>query len=113
MTAKVQKITLQASAAQTASNNSASQSVGIRREMLLLLNVTAASGTSPTLNVKLQTTDDAGATWYDVPGGAFTQATTTGTQALALTAFGDTVRASSTIGGTSPSFTYAVKAVMK
>ena len=81
--------------------------------MIAFVNVTAASGTSPTLNLKIQTSDDGGTTWCDVPSGAFTQATGATTQMLAFTTFGDTVRCVSTIAGTSPSFTYAVKAVCK
>ncbi len=113
MTAKVQRFTLQASAAQTASNNSSAVSVGHLRELLVFLNVSAASGTNPTLSAKVQTSDDGGTTWYDLPSGAFTQATGSTSQVLAFTAFGDTIRVSSTIGGTSPSFTYKVTAVAK
>lgn len=113
MTAKVSRRTLQASGAQTSSNNGFAVDVGFSRELIVFLNVTAFSGTTPTLDVKIQTSDDGGTTWYDVPSGAFTQKTGTGTQMLAFTAFGDTVRCVSTIGGTNPSFTYAVKAVLK
>jgi hypothetical protein len=114
MTATVQRITLQASSAQTATNNgTAYTGVGNRREMIVFLNVTAVSGTTPSMTVKMQTSDDGGTTWYDIPGGAFTAATAATTQLLSFTAFGDTVRCVSTISGTTPSFTYAVKAVCK
>lgn len=113
MTAKVSRLTLQASAANTATNSGAATDVGLFRELVVFLNVTAGSGTTPTLNVKIQTSDDGGTTWYDVPSGAFTQATGVTTQILSFTTFGDTVRCVSTIAGTTPSFTYAVKAVAK
>lgn len=107
------RVTVQASAAKTATNSSAALVVGNYREAIATLNVTAASGTTPTLDVKLQTSDDGGTTWYDLPGGVFTQRTAAGAQALQITNFGDTLRAVSTIGGTTPSFTYAIKLVAK
>lgn len=114
MSAKVSRLTLQASAAKTASNNGQAVSVDSSYDSaLVFLNVTAASGTTPTLDVKLQTSDDGGTTWYDLPNGSFTQKTNIGSQVLAFTSVGDTIRVASTVGGTSPSFTYAVKAVLK
>lgn len=110
MTAKINRVALQASSTQVASNNGAAVSVGNWREAVVFLNVTAATGT---LDVKLQSSDDGGTTWYDLPNAAFAQKTATGTQAVQVTNFGDTIRCASTIGGGSPSFTYAVKAVLK
>lgn len=71
------------------------------------LNVTAASGTSPTLTVALQDSPD-GVNWYNIPSGAFTAVTAVGQSRLAVpsgTAVGPNVRASVTVGGTTPSFT--------
>lgn len=110
MTAKISRVVLQASSTQTSNNNGTAVSVSNYREAVVFLNVTAASGT---LDVKLQTSDDGGTTWYDLPSGSFTQKTGASTQAIQITAFGDTIRCVSTIGGGSPSFTYAVKAVCK
>ncbi len=108
------RLTLQASTAETASGNGAAVESGEYRDLLVTLNCTAASGTSPTLLVQLQVSDDGGTTWYNLPNGAFTQLTAVGTQVLQIdSAFGDTIRASWTIGGTTPSFTFAVKAVAK
>ncbi len=109
------RITLLASAAQTASGSAVvAESVGEFREALVTLNCTAASGTSPTLNVLLQTSDDGGVTWYNLPNAAFTQLTAVGSQVLQLNVpFGDTLKVVWTIGGTTPSFTFAVKAVLK
>lgn len=112
--AKVNRVALQASSTQTASNNGAAvTSLAQLKELLVFLSVTAVSGTSPTLNVTIQSSDDGGTTWYNLPNGSFTQATVATTQALALTTFGDTIRVSATIGGTSPSFTYKVTAIGK
>lgn len=98
---------------QSGSGTSGYVEVGEYDEALVTLNVTAASGSSPTLAVKLQVSDDSGTTWYDLPNGSFTQATGATTQALAITNFGDILRANFTIGGTSPSFTFALKVMGK
>jgi hypothetical protein len=72
------------------------------------ISVTAASGTSPTLDVIVQHSSD-GSTWSTL--GTFTQATGTTSEAITV-ASGTTVnryvRATATIGGTTPSFTFAV-----
>lgn len=104
--------TIQASAAQTTSGNSSSNTTGGNyKTAVVTLNCTAFSGTTPTLNVKIQVSDDGGTTWYDLPNATFTQLTGTGSQAIQINTFGDTIRAAWTIGGTTPSFTFAVKAV--
>jgi hypothetical protein len=119
--AAVLRATIQASAAQTASiNSSALTTIAPYREANFYLNVTAFSGTSPTLNVKIQTSDDGGTTWYDLmyPNSsipvAFTQVVGITNQVLSVAGnIGDTIRAVSTIAGTTPSFTYAIKGVFK
>jgi hypothetical protein len=70
----------------------------------LLLAVTAASGTTPTLDVVIQTSHD-GTTWRTAH--TFTQATATGTQRASFPV-DRFVRATWTVGGTTPSFTFAV-----
>jgi hypothetical protein len=68
--------------------------------------VTAASGTTPTLDVKLQTSGD-GTTWDDVA--SFPQQTTTQTGRYKVFGpLGTYVRWVWTIAGTTPSFTFAV-----
>jgi hypothetical protein len=78
--------------------------------MVLYINVSAASGTTPSLTVKLQDSPDGGTTWYDVASA--TAMTTTGTQAfrinLANTPASDLLRIAWTISGTTPSFTFKV-----
>lgn len=106
-------LALQASAAQTATGNGAGVETGEYKEALVTLNVTAASGTSPTCTVKLQTSDDGGTTWYDLPNAAFTAATAVTRQAIQVSIFGNLIRAAWTIGGTTPSFTFTVNALCK
>lgn len=104
--------TLLSSAARTTSGSSDYVDVSNFAEMVALLDVTAASGTSPTLDVKFQTSDN-GTDWFDLPSDAFTQSTAGVKKALKLSNFGRYVRASYTIGGTSPSFTFSLRLVAK
>ena len=75
--------------------------------ILAYLNVTAASGTSPTLTVAFQDSPD-GINWYPIPSGAFSAVTAAGLSRLVVpagTAVGSYLRAVLTAGGTTPSFT--------
>lgn len=71
--------------------------------------VTAQSGTTPTLDIKLQDSFDSGTTWQDT-GIAIPQiTTTTGTfQVRSTLPLAPLVRAVCTIGGTTPSYTFAL-----
>jgi hypothetical protein len=73
------------------------------------VNVSAAGGTTHTLDVKLQSSND-GSTWADLPGGAITQITGTANSAIASALVNDDyVQAVATVGGTgSPTVTFAV-----
>lgn len=104
--------TLQASGAKTSSANGAVfYGTGGVRTWLVQLACTAASGTNPTLDVKLQYTIDGGTNWNDITGGSFTQLITTGNQIINVTGpWADACRIVYTIGGTNtPSFTFSVK----
>ena len=89
--------------------------------LTLFLNVTAVSGTIPTLNVKLQVLDQVSNVWMDVAGAAFS--TVTAVTTLTFTMFPGAVntpnvslnqtirniyRAAYTLAGTSPSFTFSL-----
>lgn len=97
-----------ASAARTASGNSGALSgYGPPQTLRAQLEVTAASGTSPTLNVLVEDTLD-GTNWNTV--GTFAQRTAVGREVINITTpFADKVRVSWTVGGTTPSFTFSVK----
>lgn len=99
---------LLAEAARTATFNGAAVEIPVGRELIATLDVTAASGTTPTLDVKLQHSPD-GAIWSDL-GTAFAQKTAIGTEVKVFTGIHGFVRVISTIGGTTPSFTYSVYA---
>lgn len=73
----------------------------------LLLSIGAASGTTPTLDVKLQDSAD-GASWADISGAAFAQKTAAGFGTLQISTWRRHIRAVATIAGTTPSFTFSV-----
>ncbi len=101
--------TFAASAARSANGDSGPQ-VGfeVSQQLRAQLDVTAASGTSPTLNVVLEDTLDFGATWNVV--GTFAQRTGPGREVINITTpFTDRLRARWTVGGTTPSFNFSVQ----
>jgi hypothetical protein len=77
------------------------------RAMKAVLEVGTVTGTSPTLDVKMQQSDD-NSTFADISGAAFAQVTAAGLSELHFQATKRYVRAVATIGGTSPSFPCAV-----
>lgn len=127
-------VSLVASAAKVATGNSGALTnfPGIANSYSFILDCTAASGTTPTLDLAIQHSVDGGTTWYVWQ--RFTQMTSTGTRNLVAQpgmAFGEAavegsigsttgvvkqnaplvsgkVRVLWTIGGTNPSFTFAV-----
>lgn len=76
--------------------------------MRFRLEVLAASGTSPTLDVAIQESAD-GSTWSNLV--SFTQATGATTEEKFAVPTKRYIRATATVGGTSPSFNAAVVAL--
>jgi hypothetical protein len=89
----------------TANGNGAARELGDKGTARLLLDVTAVSGTSPTLNVTVETSFD-GATWRTV--GTFAQKTAVSQERKSFPGLDRFVRISRTTGGTTPSFTFEV-----
>lgn len=86
--------------------------VGRFSEILAFLLTTTHSGSTPTLNIKFQTSPDK-ITWSDL-GVSFAQVTTTDGQTLVkLSAFGRYIRAVITLGGTTPSYKLTLSLVAK
>jgi hypothetical protein len=109
--ADTEDLTVLPSTTLTATTNGAAIDVGDRIGARLTLTVTAASGTTPTLDVKLQTRKDANDTWRDLAGTgmpAFAQKTTTGSERKTFVGFDRQIRYVATIGGTTPSFTFRI-----
>ena len=97
-------LTLAASASRTATGNGSAIEAGDKAVARLTLNCTARTGTTPTLDVTIQTSAD-GTTWRSA--GTFTQVTAVGSQraSFSLDRF---VRAAWTVGGTTPNFTFSI-----
>lgn len=77
---------------------------------LVILEMSAGGGTTPTLDVKLQDSPDNSA-WTDITGKAFTQSTTAESRqvmAVDLNGANRYIRAVKTITGTSPTYDGAV-----
>lgn len=96
------------SAARTTSGTSDAVSTEGQSDLTVYVNTTAASGTSPTLTIKIQDSLDR-QTWYDVA--TLTTVTAAGQLRQTVNNVGNYIRASYTIGGTTPSFTFSVDAV--
>lgn len=94
---------------QAASTNGSALALGASN-LRLALNVTAASGTSPSLTVVVQTSSDGGVNdaWRSVLGTAFTAATAVGEQYSCFAGLDRFVRVVTTISGTTPSFTFTL-----
>ena len=100
-------VTLLASAARTTTASApAVTGFAAARQLCLQLQVTAASGTAPTLDVVVQDTVD-GTNYSTIA--TFTQAAATTREVIRLaTPFTDALRVVYTIGGVTPSFTFNV-----
>lgn len=86
-------------------NSPALGAPGAVADVLLMVHVTAASGTSPTLTVSVQESAD-GVTWTAVPGGAAAALTAAGSATANVAVTQAFARVSAVIGGTTPSFTF-------
>jgi hypothetical protein len=76
----------------------------------LFVHVTAATGTSPTLAVSLEQSND-GTTWAAVPNSAAATVTAVGNSAANASPTQQMCRVVAAIGGTTPSFTFSVYAI--
>jgi len=100
-------VTLLASAARTTTASAAGVSgFAAANNLVIQLNVTAASGTLPTLDVVVQDTVD-GTNYGTIA--TFTQASSVTKEVIRLaTPFTDTLRVVYVFAGTTPSFTFSV-----
>lgn len=99
-----------AKSARTVTGNSGWIDVGDAREVVAQLDSAAGTGTTPTLDVKVQTSfDGTDATAVDVLTGAFTQvAAAASAQIKSLSTVHRYVKVVWTIAGTTPSFNFGV-----
>lgn len=101
-----QEFALHASQAETANGNSATFDVSANFEGLLVVDITAVAGTSPTANFYFETLDFLSGKYVTVPSVTIAQQTAVGTVVAAATNFGERVRLRWVLGGTTPSFTF-------
>lgn len=94
------------SATATATGTGAAIELGDLATLRLDLTVSAASGTTPSLTVSIETSKD-GSTWRSL--GSFVAATTTTSERKSFVGCDRYARVSYTISGTTPSFTFSVK----
>lgn len=82
----------------------------------IVLDSAAGTGTTPTLDVKLQDSADGATGFADITGAAFTQVTDAGASLQEIPLNVDAVKAFirgvATITGTGPSFTFSVNAIL-
>lgn len=99
-----------AKSARTVTGNSGWVNIGDAKEIVAQLQSDAGTGTSPTLDVKFQTSyDGTDATAIDLTSGAFTQvAAAASGQIKTLTGAHRFVKVVWTIAGTTPSFNFGV-----
>lgn len=96
------------SAAETATGNDTAVELGDCATVRLTLAVTAASGTTPTLDVTVETSADNGVTdaWRTL--GTFAQKTVVASERKSFGGCDRWVRTRRVIAGTTPSFTYSI-----
>lgn len=99
-----------ASAARTANGNGSSFSTAGIDSLEATLVISARSGTTPTLDVVLQTSTDGGSTFYDLSPAFPQQNATTSGVGRVIAGLGEVSRWKWTVGGTTPSFTFAISA---
>lgn len=98
------------SAARTTTGQSSAIECDRGERACVVLDVTAQSGTTPTLDVSVEWSAD-GTTWaVGDPADAFTQiAAATGTKAKSFTVKAPFYRLKWTIAGTTPSYTFSIR----
>lgn len=102
-------VTVLASGAVTATGQSAAVDVGGAGTLRTQVVVSAATGTSPSLTVTIQTSHDAGATdAWRTAGAAYSAITAAGSSPWQSYAVDRYVRVSYVVSGTTPNITFAV-----
>ncbi len=129
-------LALLASAAQTATGQGGAIPAAGIRELVVMVDLTAVSGTNPRLSLYLQSTRDGGTTWFDLPHDGAIVLSSGATEGISEPrgkrnilsdasatlkataqyegAFGNSIRVAWVISGTgSPTFTFQVDGIGK
>ena len=83
-------------------------------DVSLILTSAAGTGSSPTLDVKVQDSDASGGTYGDLSGAAFTQVTDSASMQVITFSKDEAkryIKIVQTIGGSSPTFTFSINLV--
>lgn len=105
-------LTVLASAARTATGQSTAFPCGTGDDVAIFVDITAVSGTSPSMTVNVEWSND-NSTWFVAdPADAFTAQTAVGKKVKSFTVKGQYARLNFTISGTSPSFTFSASALI-
>ncbi len=105
-TGYVEETQVASAARSTSADSGVLPNYGFASSLRAMLNVTAASGTTPNLTVLIEDTLD-GTNWNTI--GTFAAKTAAGFETINVTGpFADRIRVRWTITGTTPSFTFAV-----
>lgn len=92
-----------------AAGANADRGVGDAKDFVAFLDVTAKTGTSPTLDIKFQEWDEASEKWYDITSAAFAQATDVTSERITFSTNAYRIRCVQAIGGTAtPTFDFTV-----
>lgn len=112
---KLDLVNLHATAARTSTGNATGVDVqAYDGDIVLVLDSAAGTGTTPTLDVKIQSSDTLGGTYGDITGATFTQVTTTASQQKLVISKDEArrfLRVVYTVAGSTPSFTFSVNGV--
>ena len=84
---------------------------GFINDIVVITHCTAITGTSPTLAIAIEQSDD-NSSYTAITGGGGANITAAGSQVINARATKPYVRVTSTIGGTTPSVTYRVSALV-
>lgn len=104
---------IKASGAVTATAQSNLFDVGTGDDLAVMIDATTVTGTSPSMTVSVQWTNDGGTTWFTAdPADTFTALTAAGKVTKLFTIKGLGARLNYDITGTSPSFTFAAHSVI-
>lgn len=103
---------IKASGAVTATAQSSLFEIGTGDDLAVMIDATAVSGTSPSMTVSVQWSND-GTTWFTAdPADAFTALTAAGKVVKSFTVKGLYARLNYAISGTTPSFTFSAHSII-
>lgn len=107
-----QVVTVKASAATTTTGQTAGFPTGYQNTLDIFVDITAVSGTTPSMTVNVEWSND-NATWFAADtADSFTAATAAQKRVKEFAVKGNYARLNYTISGTTPSFTWAATALI-